>query len=153
MRTLRDDDKALLAVDSPFVLVVTRVAPTTETFGQFREAVRALLAECDGPAYVLVAMRARKPRLEPEVRTMMLELWREIGTRIVVAAWVGRDSFAGAIQRSVITGLSLLAVARTPIKVVSDGRDALAWFASRDAAIAGRCAAWQQAIDAAVRET
>ncbi|MFO0634571.1 MAG: hypothetical protein U0168_17145 [Nannocystaceae bacterium] len=150
MRTIRDDEEALLAVDGPLVLVVTRIAPTPESFAPFRDAIRELLASSDGHAYVLVVMRARRPRLVADVRTMMLALWREIGDRIVVAAWIGRDSFAGAIQRSVVTGLSLLAIARTPIKVVSDGRDALAWFVERDATLAEHCGRWQQAIDAAV---
>lgn len=148
MRTVRDDEEALLAVDGPFVLVVTRVPPDPASFGLFRDTIREVLAEIDGPAYVCVVMRARKPRLAPEVRTMMLALWREIGHRLVIAAWVGRDSFAGAIQRSIITGLALLGIARSPLKVVSDARDAVAWFVGRDPSLAARSEDWIAAIEA-----
>ncbi len=152
MRTIRDDDEALLATFGRLLLVVTREAPSAASFAVFRDALRQHLSQLEGKVYVFAVLRAPRPRMDPEVRAMMLALWKECGDRLVFAVWPARSSFAGALQLSFITAVSLLRLSRSPIKVVHGTAAAVDFFGDHDPELAPHREAWIESIDEALAE-
>lgn len=126
----RDDERSFLARCGPLVIAITRRPPVVEGIRKFGNLIRDATKESAAGAYVFVALGADRPRLDEEVRKEIVVLWRELGEAMNVAVWVRRGSFAGALQRSFITAVSLLRVRSTPLKVVSGPDGAYGWFLS-----------------------
>lgn len=152
VRTVRDDSEAFLGTFGRLVVVVTREAPTVPGFVRFRETLEEQLDAIDGVIDVFVVLRARRPRMDPNVRAMMIELWKRHGERLAFAVWPARSSFAGALQHSFIAALSLLRVSRSPLKVVRSAAMALDFFVEQNPDLAVHREAWLEAIDEALVE-
>lgn len=143
----RDDEQSFWARCGPLALVVTRQPPTAESMNAFREFLHELAADHPNAIYLLVALGARRPRLEEEVRQAIASLWRELGEAVNVAVWVRRGSFAGALQRSFITAVSMLRIRDTPTKVVTSPDGAFDWFLSLDVGLAEHAGTWRELVE------
>ena len=130
MELLFDDEEMYLASEGRLIVLATRRAPTPDSTKRFHNALRrhADAHADDERLFMLAALGAKRPRLDPQVRTGIIAAWRDPGYRYAVAMWARQKSFAGSLQRSFITALSLLRVRRTPMRLVNGYAAALDWF-------------------------
>lgn len=149
MEVLFDDEDMLLVREGRLVVLATRRAPSPESTTRF---VGALLAHAESHAeheqlFLLVALGAKRPRLDAAVRERIIAAWREIGGRYAVAMWARQKSFAGALQRSFITALALLRINKTPMRLVSSHVGAMEFFETIEPVEASVRDAWRTMLE------
>jgi len=141
---LFDDRDMFCAQEGRLVVVSTRRAPSAASTERFATGLRrhAAIHPDDERLFLLLALGAERPRLDPDARTALVNVWRDPGHRYTLAIWARRQSFAGAIQRSLITALSLLRVNEAPMRVVDGYAAALRWFENIEPDAAAAHQAW-----------
>ena len=127
----------------------TRRAPSPESTERFVGALRNHAGRPPGGErlFLLVALGAKRPRMEAAVREAIIAAWRELGSRYAVAMWARQKSFAGSLQRSFITALSLLRINKTPTRLVTSYAGALEWFETLEPIEAGVRDAWRSMLE------
>lgn len=130
------------------MVLATRRAPSPESTERFVGALRNHAARHpDGEQlFLLVALGAKRPRLDAAVREAIIAAWREMGSRYAVAMWARRKSFAGSLQRSFITALALLRIAKTPMRLISSYTGAIDFFETVEPVEAGVREAWRSML-------
>ena len=101
----------------------------------------------DERLFLLAALGAKRPRLDPDVRAQIIQAWRDPGHRYAVAVWARRRSFAGSLQRSFITALSMLRINKTPMRLVSSYTAAMDWFETVEPIETGVRDAWRSMLE------
>lgn len=130
-------------------VVITLQPPTVESLGRFRRCMTRRHEVVGEPLLGVIALGSRRPSLDAAARESILEVWNDLGKRMQGrAVWIRRDSFAGAIQRSLVTGL--LMVRRPPMltDVVTTATDAVALLAKAEPSLdADVRARWSAELD------
>ena len=135
--TVRDSFEAGVGLqDSPSVIGDEYAALCSEGRGQNTVTL-----------FLLVALGAKRPRLDAAVREGIIAAWREMGRRYAVAMWARQKSFAGSLQRSFITALALLRVAKTPMRLVSSYTGAMDFFETIETIEPGVRDAWRSMLE------
>lgn len=131
------------------MVLATRQAPSLESTQRFVGALRAHVENHpEGEQlFLLVALGAKRPRLDAAVREGIVAAWREMGRRYAVAMWARQKSFAGSLQRSFITALALLRVAKTPMRLVSSYTGAMDFFETIEPIEPGVRDAWRSMLE------
>lgn len=113
-------------------LVIWQEAPAVEDVREFARTVARLTTQHPGRSACLVVMRAL-PNLPSEVtRQMYVELARKVNSSLnCVGVALECDGFASAAQRAIITGISLTAKIRFPMRSYSSLPDLYAWVQPR----------------------
>ena len=130
-------------------IVVTLQPPTVESLDRFRRCVVARHQAVGEPLLGVVALGSPRPSLEPGARESLLEVWEDLGRRMEgCAVWIRRGSFAGAIQRSLVTGLLMVRRPSMVTDVVTTAEEAVSLLAKADPTLdADTRASWAVALD------
>lgn len=129
------DTLELLALDSHMAVgglgrmfvVATLQPPTRASVKRFRGVVAAYHERVGERLLGVVIPASPRPRLDADGREMILEIWSDmVGRMDGCAVWILRRSFAGALQRSLVTGLLLVRPVPIESGVASNAADAVA---------------------------
>ena len=138
VRPLRDEPEVAIGSIDNVLVVVTREPPTLYGIRTVIEESRALLESHPDGFVLVVAPRAKQPRLSSEAGEALKSGWRSLDERMLGAGiWIRSDGFTGALQRSLVTTVLLMRRTRAPTKVVGNALDLAQWI-GHTAPIKGR---------------
>ena len=127
LRLLTRDSHMAVGVAGPLFVVVTLQPPSKASVLRFRACLLAHRRTVGVPLLGVVVPNAPRPRLNAEGRQAILDLWQELSQQLLgCAVWIRRDSFIGAAQRSLVTGLLMVRRPAIVADVVANAADAIA---------------------------
>lgn len=147
-RLSRDADMAM-GVSGRLFVAVTLEPPSALSMRRFCDAMRARRRVVDEQLLGVFVPSAPRPRLDAEGRAAIRDLWQDIGSQMeVCAVWIRRDSFVGALLRSLVTGLIMVQPRTIITGVVTDARSAIDLLAETDHTLAEPIRSnWAQALE------
>jgi phosphoribosylpyrophosphate synthetase len=115
------------------VIAVTREPPTEESISELIRVVEELRRTDAKSITVVIAPRARRPKLSPEARQAILQHWERLETSLACCVVLFRPSgFVSAIQRSLVTAIMNMRRSPVPVKVSADPLEAAEFIVSHD---------------------
>ena len=143
-----DADMALGGWGRLFVVVTLR-APSARSMHRLSDAMAERRSALDGPLRGVFVPSAPRPGLSAESRAALREVWKDIpGQMEACAVWIRRDSFVGALLRSLVTGLVMVQPKKIITGVVTEASEAVDVLAETDAdLVEPRRSQWAQALE------
>lgn len=144
----RDADMALGASGRLFV-AMTFEPPSLQSMQRFCDAMAARRAVVQERLLGVFIPSAPRPRLDLDGRAAIRDLWQDISAHMeVCAVWIRRDSFVGALLRSLVTGLIMVQPTKIITGVVTDSQAAVDLLAKTDTTLVEPTRSnWAQALD------
>jgi len=126
----------------------TRAPMSVASVDAFYAGVLAMSEEFSEPLVTLVIPGARRPTTSTEVRSRVKAVWPKILERSTATAiWIRQGSFAGAIQRSIASTITLLIRGSAAIKICSSAEAATAFMIARRSTAPATTQDWTPVLD------
>ncbi len=144
----RDADIAIGAGGRLFVVVTIR-PPSGPSLRRFLDVMTARSRALQQPLLCVFVPSAPRPRLDAEARTAIRELWHDAAPLLEgCVVWIRRDSFVGALLRSLVTGLVMVQPTTILTGVVSDARAAVDSLVGSDPTLGDATrSSWAQGLE------
>ncbi|MCR9164060.1 MAG: hypothetical protein ACE37F_01830 [Nannocystaceae bacterium] len=148
------DSHMAVAGQGRLFVVITLQPPTVDSLERFRRCIVARHDAVGDSLLGVVTLGSRRPSLEAGARQSVLDIWAEVRPRMhCCAVWIRRDSFAGALQRSLVTGLLMVRRPQMPTDVVATAEGAVALLARAEPSLdADTQAQWSTGLEAFASE-
>lgn len=149
----RDADMAI-GVSGRLFVVLTLEPPSAQSLRRFCDAIQARRRVVNEQLLCVFVPSAPRPRLDAEGRAAIRDLWQDIGSQMeVCAVWIRRDSFVGALLRSLVTGLLMVQPRTIVTGVVTDASAAVDLLAESDPTLADPTRSnWARALEVFAQE-
>lgn len=143
------DSHMAVAGQGRLFVVMTLQPPTVESLDRFRRCMVARHEAVGEPLLGVVTLGSRRPSLDPAAREAILDVWADLCRRMQgCAVWIRRDSFAGAIQRSLVTGLLMVRRPSILTEVVTTAEGAVSLLAKAEPSVdANTRARWSAGLE------
>ena len=149
LELLSRDAHMAIGANGRLFAALTFQPPSGVSMRRFCEVLEERRGVVQGPLLGVFIPSAPRPRLDAEGREAIRALWQDIAKQMdVCAIWIRRDSFVGALLRSLVTSLIMVQPKRIITGVVSDATSAVDLLAKSDTSLADPTRSnWAEALE------
>ena len=109
LRVMVRDERFVLGQRGRMIVTVTTKPPTGDSIGRFVAWLDRATQTANGPLVGVIIPSAERPGFDAEARDAARQMWARFEDSLgAVAVWIRRESFVGALQRSLVTAVLMI---------------------------------------------
>ena len=126
LRVMVRDERFVLGQRGRMIVTVTTKPPTGDSIGRFVAWLDRATQTANGPLVGVIIPSAERPGFDAEARDAARQMWARFEDSLgAVAVWIRRESFVGALQRSLVTAVLMIRRVNIANRVVGSAGDAI----------------------------